>query len=205
MHHVATGLEQLHNIEIAHQDLKPSNVLLFPQDVTKIGDLGRATSRGQDGPHDELKVAGDKGYAPPELLYGQVSADWTKRRLGCDAYLFGSMVVFFFAQAAMTPLIETYLPPDYHCLNWQGPFKEVLPYIREAFGRAVTAFSSAVPSVVRNELTVAVRQLCEPDPERRGHPLNRSGHQNQYSLIRYISLFDLLAKKAEMAYFGKGA
>jgi len=29
MHHVATGLRQLHGSQIAHQDLKPSNVLVF--------------------------------------------------------------------------------------------------------------------------------------------------------------------------------
>src|ERR1039457_4253372 len=37
LHHVATGIRQLHGLEIAHQDLKPSNVLMF-DDCSKVGD-----------------------------------------------------------------------------------------------------------------------------------------------------------------------
>src|SRR6266851_917241 len=29
LHHIATGLHQLHSAKVAHQDLKPSNVLAF--------------------------------------------------------------------------------------------------------------------------------------------------------------------------------
>lgn len=47
LHHVAIGLQQLHREDIAHQDLKPSNVLLFRGGVeSKIGDWGRAAYKG---------------------------------------------------------------------------------------------------------------------------------------------------------------
>jgi serine/threonine protein kinase len=39
LHHVATGLSQLHGHQIAHQDTKPSNVLTFGSALSKIGDL----------------------------------------------------------------------------------------------------------------------------------------------------------------------
>lgn len=87
LHHVATGLEQLHRVKIAHQDLKPSNVLVFGNEGSrKIGDLGRAWSEEHNAPHDACNYAGDRGYAPPELLYSDVSVDVGTRRFGCDAF-----------------------------------------------------------------------------------------------------------------------
>jgi eukaryotic-like serine/threonine-protein kinase len=50
LHHVATGLLQLHLVGIAHQDLKPSNVLVFDEKSSKVGDLGRAAYDGRSGP-----------------------------------------------------------------------------------------------------------------------------------------------------------
>jgi serine/threonine protein kinase len=44
LHHVAVGLDQLHRNGISHQDLKPSNVLLFQNKVSKVGDLGSAVA-----------------------------------------------------------------------------------------------------------------------------------------------------------------
>ena len=95
LRHVATALKQLHGELIAHQDVKPSNVLLFDRD-SKLADLGRAACKGLSPPHEALEVAGDPSYAPPELLYGFVSPEWSVRRLGCDSYLLGSMLVWFF-------------------------------------------------------------------------------------------------------------
>jgi len=89
LHHVATGIAQLHRESIAHQDLKPSNVLSFDGGkVSKVGDLGRASHRGDYPPHEDVPIAGDVSYAPPERLYGYQDPDWSRRRLGCDAYLF---------------------------------------------------------------------------------------------------------------------
>lgn len=50
LHHVATGLNQLHTNGIAHQDLKPSNVLVFENKVAKLADLGRAAYQGHTPP-----------------------------------------------------------------------------------------------------------------------------------------------------------
>jgi Protein kinase domain len=40
LHHIATGLMQLHSAGIAHQDVKPSNVLVFEQKTSKVGGFG---------------------------------------------------------------------------------------------------------------------------------------------------------------------
>ena len=152
LHHVAVGLRQLHGLGIAHQDIKPSNVLLFEDEASKVGDLGRASKKGQVAPHDSFQVPGDWSYAPPELLYGQVEPDWSRRRFGCDAYLLGSMVVFFFADTSMTALVEAELPSFYHWRHWSGQYGAVLPHIRHALGAAIRTIESDIPKHLRQEI-----------------------------------------------------
>jgi serine/threonine protein kinase len=181
LHHVATGLSQLHRENIAHQDVKPSNVLAFSGGtVSKIADLGRAAYKGHVPPHEELHIPGDPTYAPPELLYGYTDPDWNRRRFGCDAYLMGSLVVFFFTGAGATPLLRVALRDAHSWENWAGTYEEVLPYVRDAFGHVIDAFSDSVDESVRIDLLTAVRELCEPNPALRGHPRNRAGKGNQY-------------------------
>lgn len=197
LHHVATGLSQLHGAGIAHQDLKPSNVLVFDNKISKVADLGRASSKGYVPPHEDLDVPGDQTYAPPELLYHSIDSDWSRRRLGCDAYLLGSMVVFFFSGLGMTVRLRRELHDAHAWQNWTGTYVEVLPYVRDAFARVVESFEAEIPIEVRGDMLDVVRELCEPDPALRGHPLNRARSGNQYSLERYISKFNLLATRAE--------
>lgn len=197
LHQMAAALDQLHWIGIAHQDVKPSNVLVFDQNSSKLADLGRATDKGVAAPHDGLGVAGDKSYAPLELLYGYIDPDWDIRRRGCDAYLFGSMVVFFFTQLSATSLILSKMDDAHHWKNWGGSFDQVLPYVQHAFARGLDEFGEVIAEPFRDELVEIVRQLCNPDPRLRGHPRTRSRADASCSLYRYVSIFDRLAAKAE--------
>lgn len=194
LHHIAVGLKQLHAELIAHQDLKPSNVLLFERS-SKLADLGRAACKGQAPPHEPFQVAGDPAYAPPELLYGFISPEWNVRRLGCDAYLLGSMIVWFFTGMSATGLLVQYLIPEHRPENWNSTYAEVLPYIREAFSKVLEVFKDSSPAGAGDDLTQMVGELCEPDPALRGHPKNRGKSGVQFSLERYISRLDLLAKR----------
>ena len=132
-----------------------------------------------------------------------MEADWDRRRLACDAFLFGSMVTYFFTGVGMTSLIFDRLDPGHHWLKWAGTYVAVLPFVRAAIEEAVEEFAGQVPDSVRSKIVEAVKQLCDPDPALRGHPISRIGHQNQYSLERYVSLFNLLAKEAEYGFFRK--
>ena len=202
-HHLALGLHQLHSINAAHQDLKPSNVLLFEGlRSAKLGDLGRATRKEEKSPNDHLVIAGQQSYAPPELLYGALPDTWEARRMGCDVYLFGSMIASLFTTVSMTALImmnlDQRLKPDI----WHGPYEEILPHIRQAYSEAVDYVShefaiAGLTGELKDRLTEALKQLCDPDPSLRGHPSDRRMQWgNQYSLQRYINLFDLLSRKA---------
>lgn len=98
MHHTAVGLNQLHSSGIAHQDVKPSNVLVFAQDGSKIADLGRATDVSTPFVNDKRILPGDTGYAPPEQFYGfAISDSFEKER----QQIFISSAVFSFFSLLM--------------------------------------------------------------------------------------------------------
>ncbi len=199
LHQIAVGLWQLHSMGVAHQDVKPSNVLFVEAGSLKLGDLGRASLRGTPSPADAFEVVGDRTYAPPDLLYHQGAMDWNHRRLACDLYLLGSMAVFLFTGHSMTGLTQSYLDPSHRCDAWSGTYSAVLPYVRAAFNEAVANFSKklTLDTELVERLTLAVRRLCDPEPEHRGHPSDLSGKGNKHSLERFISDFNLIATRYE--------
>lgn len=204
LHHVAVGLNQLHGVNVAHQDLKPSNVLIFQGEESKIGDLGRAWAKDMRAPHDDCRpCAGDLNYAPPELLYRQISPDVRVRRFACDIYHLGSLGVFIFSRAHMNALLFGYMDHMHYPNCWGGSYSDVLPYVQAAFAKAMTEFRAHLPDRMKpdrlkNELVVSLAQLCDPDPAHRGYVGSQQGSTNPYSLERYVSIFDRLAFMAEV-------
>ena len=196
VHQASAALRQLHYAQIAHQDIKPSNVLVFSDKGSKLADLGRAFDRQSTSPHDELSYAGDPTYAPPELLYEEIHQDWKIRRLACDMYLLGSLIVFFYTGVSITHLLFKRLDKRYHHSNWGDYYGAVLPYLQQVFSQIVRDLRQNIPDAVEDEIIDSIKQLCNPDPQRRGHSKNMSGG-DQYSLERYVSLFDRLATRAE--------
>jgi serine/threonine protein kinase len=204
LHNVAIGLRQLHANLIAHQDLKPSNVLMFapdplyPDGVSKIGDLGRATDHNRPARPDNLMIAGDRTYAPPEQLYRATPLDFGPRRLACDLYQLGELIVFLFTASSLNALLHEELHPSHAWENWGGTYADALPYVRDAYGRVLARLAADMPKPISDDLIHMVSYLCDPDPDRRGHPQELSGGRNSYSLQRVISHLDLMAKRAEI-------
>jgi len=202
LQNAAVGLRQLHSAKIAHQDVKPSNLLQFEkQNVFKVGDVGRAIQEGVAVPRAEYGIAGDPSYAPPELLYGHYVPDWNTRRVGCDLFMFGSLIAFFFLGQGITPMLMSRIDaahlPRRAGGEWQGFYADVLPIVQRAFSSVLEELELVAPKKFKDEIVASVRQLCEPDPALRGHPRNRT--ENQFDLSRYVSQFDLLAKHAAIA------
>jgi serine/threonine protein kinase len=202
LHHVATGLLQLHRGGVAHQDLKPSNILTFGSG-SKIGDVGRASRIDRTGPYDAHVFAGDYAYAPPELLYNVLDPDFRRRRFSCDHYLLGSMVVFFFTQVSMTGLLFTNLPEAFQPSAWGDSYDNVLSYLTHALSKAVDEFAQHIgDDKTRIELSAIVGQLCNPDPSLRGS--TTSGRlTSMLSLEQIVSKFDFLASRAESGLTAK--
>jgi len=196
LHSVATGLRQLHAIDVSHQDLKPSNVLLFHEE-SKIGDLGRSTCPTFNPPHKDEPFAGDYNYAPPEILYGAYESDWRKRSFASDCYLFGSLIVFYFSGATMTALLRKYIADDLSWERYRGSFDDVKVYLVDSFSKALDEFCNCLTEeILKQELRSMVEYLCYPIPEKRGHPKGLGSEANQYNMERVISRLDYLHKKA---------
>lgn len=99
----------------------------------------------------------------------------------------------------MTTLLKSYLPSSYNWQNWAGEYKIVLPYLNEAFEAILMDLHKAIHSSVNDEkltkeIIEIIKQLCAPDPEKRGHPSNFGMSVTRYSLERYITWFMKLTR-----------
>jgi hypothetical protein len=97
-------------------------------------------------------------------------------------------------QAMLVKIRATKLPLE-------STFSKALPQWCRAFDEVLLDFEAAVrthtPDLADSIVQVA-RELCHPDPGRRGDAKSRkSVAESNFALQRYISRFDLLAKKAE--------
>lgn len=204
LHDTAVGLEQLHRQGIAHQDLKPSNVLVF-RDTFKIGDLGRASDRAVKAEHDQCQVPGDRTYYPFDTFYRVGHYSDFSFRYAIDLYLLGSLVFFFFLKLNLKELLITELKRKDLMKNLtQSDFYADLPYFQMALDSVMQRLDEEISkysSRTSMMLMPLVKMLCELDPIKRGHNQNVSTGLNQFGLERFISRFDIIAKYAEFKIY----
>ena len=213
LHDAAIGLNQLHAKKIFHQDLKPSNILVFEDGTrSKLADLGRAHFGELSAPHDNARRPGAFYYAPPEQIYQYHAPERVAARLAGDLYLLGSMLDFFVTGKPTTvrlidALKDEHRPFVHNANGWRGFFLDVLPHLQDAHAALVVEFAKAVHDTLdetqaglANELVTLFVYSTNPDPSKRGHPAPRAMKQtSDYDLQRFISAFSALSKKLALA------
>ncbi|MEI2829468.1 protein kinase domain-containing protein [Pseudomonas mosselii] len=186
---VASGLLQLHNSKVAHQDLKPSNVMVFNEQIAKVGDLGRASSQAISALHDNYIIAGDRNYAPPEQLYMHPLTDWMDRRLRCDLYQFASIITFVFFGTTINYELKKRLPVDLHPACWGGStsYTNALPFLTQSFEEIISDWRGTVPDWLNKDLIEIIKQCGNPDYTQRGSRKTLRQTVPALGLDRFIS------------------
>ncbi len=201
LHNVAVAIEEMHGIQVAHQDVKPSNVLLFnQQSISKLGDVGRSSSLETQASHDTFDCAGDRTYSPFEQLYGELNPDWKIRRYSCDMFMFGNLIMTYFNNISITTAVLNKLPTYCLPMHWGDTYSAILPQIQNAFAECMEDFNHNIDCKLRQELIGLIQQLCCPEVLKRGDMKNSHLGSQQYSLRRYISKLDVLARTYEYQF-----
>ena len=178
---VSLAIAQIERANLAHNDVKPSNVIRFQSNgdehSVKLGDIARAVRKDGQGPFDGLEWAGDPGHKPIEVLYGWKEPEWQDRRTAADAYMLGNLIAFLFIGASLTERIVNSLPQQYHPFAHAADYRQVLPIIKHTWSIIVkNQIAPAFPDAIRAELESILCWLTEPDPQIRGdEAARRSG------------------------------
>lgn len=94
---IVSGLEALHNKNIAHRDIKPQNILMTKDFVCKLADIGSG-SRFRESRLMKTCRVGTRGFQAPELLCGK---NYSKK---CDTFSLG--VTLFVLMSKTMPCRE---------------------------------------------------------------------------------------------------
>lgn len=204
INHIVIGLRQLHANQISHQDIKPSNILLF-EDESKVADLGRSQSETYDSPNRTF-YSGDKHYIPPEFLLGSYDKEnWEVRAYSTDLYLLGSLIVYYFTGLAFNTKLVSFLPQNIRSILQITSIDQTMAndLIQNAYVETIAWFEKELTKHIDNHMLVTelkqiVEQLCHPDYKKRGHPKTLLYKHGKYSLERYVSWVNRLYKKASI-------
>lgn len=195
----AAALAQLHHSGVAHQDIKPSNAMCSDSGIVKLTDLGSSSCESINSPpHDLDYLVGQPNYAPYELLYEHPQVSWRRRRFGCDLFLLGNLCFTSFVGGSLSYLALHSIPSQFRHTIYAGDYAEVIPHLIEAHELLIPhMLEDKVPPQLLDELSTILFCLCHPDPMHRGHTKNIQ-FNNQFGLERFITRFDVLAKKAKL-------
>lgn len=209
LHDVSVGLSQLHMNDISHQDIKPSNILSIKGE-SKIGDLGRSIcfDSSVSCPYSAL-FNGDKNYAAPECYYPDFVSS-IESLYQIDNYMLGGLIAYYITGLTFNALMNNHLPDVLQFSKFRSiqtqTYCNVLPDMMNAYQKALKDFENEIPiDEVKVGLVSLVAYLCNPDPNRRGHPKNvlETSRTPNYDLQRTIQELDVLQKKAELALIKK--
>ena len=204
MSDISLALTQLHKGGIAHQDLKPSNVISVKANhgatdsILKVGDLGRVTSKNHKGPFDSYEWPGDRNYCPPERWYRHVPTDWNDRRDSADAYMLGSLMIFLSTGVTLQSLVAPLIPQQYLPDNWGGGYdQDLLPVLIDAHVRALEdQLRPTIMSGLQAEVMKIAGELTHPDPRVRGDARARRQVGRPVGLDRIHQRLRLLSMRA---------
>ncbi|WP_188149515.1 protein kinase family protein [Teredinibacter waterburyi] len=199
IHHVSVGAAQLQRARIAHQDIKPSNVLCFSEE-SKLSDLGRVTDEGGRSPFLGAQFTGDPRYEPIEGNFGVHGNDFIDR-YHTDIYMVGSLAYQLVTGIQMpAKMMEEARLLTPHVFSMS--YIEALPILISAFNTIIDRFHKKCEKDFGEKIAVNLKtvvfEMCHPDKEKRGAPGAKRTAQ-RLSFERYVGKFNTLATQAQIA------
>lgn len=198
LHNIAVGIKELHTNGIAHQDIKPSNALVFQNEI-KISDIGRASCKTKPFKYDNMISAGDCHYIAPEQNYYTRSDTSFEAKYAADMYAFGSLFYFYLFNISLSSIFQNEFTNKGIILSMY--LKDDLELWNRVFADILIQTENELKTRIKKEnvliIIKMIKELCNPDPKKRGHSKNVATGIQQYSLERFISQLDILSKKAK--------
>jgi serine/threonine protein kinase len=197
LHHVAIGIEQLHSTGIAHQDIKPSNVLAFQEEQYKISDLGRVVDSEGKSPFKNTHFPGDHTYKPIEMFYGHASLDFLDRK-SCDLYMLGGLAYYIIESVPINASVNNEATLiDGHVRR--RTYSDALPVLVSAYATVMNRFYDTCQAKfgekIAKLLYKVVFETCNPDISVRGCP-GKVDKSIRLSPRRYVGMFANIVRAA---------
>lgn len=199
LHDIATGIEQLHSMQVIHQNLKPSNILQFDKD-SKVSDLGKSKTFSGNGFNDNNLLNGDQAYAPLEALPQFTflrPAEWLDMNLAMDSYELGNLMTFYFTGLNMTAMLIEKL--NKIGMTTMTTNMEMKAYLDACYDESIEDIKKEIEyEDFREDIGLMIYQLCNPNPNERNDPKTLREKGSRFVLRRYITKLNLLQRKAEL-------
>ena len=196
---IATGIEQLHSMQVIHQNLKPSKILQFKKD-SKISDIGKSKTFTGNGVNDNTLLNGDQTYAPLEMLPQFTflrPVDWLDMNLATDSYELGNLMTFYFSGMNMTGMLIEKL--NKIGMTTRTTNMEMKAYLDMCYDECIETIKKEIEyEEFREDIGQMIYELCNPDPNKRNDPKTLRERGSNFLLHRYITKLDLLKGKAEL-------
>lgn len=142
---VATALEHAHSMNLIHRDMKPSNIMITPNDHAKVLDLGLAVFEGEGG--EPIEVIGGRGYMVGSFDY--MAPEQTQNSLTVDAradlYALGCSIYFTLTGRAPFPSGGKKEKVHAHRYLDPVPIAELNAAVPEKFARLVDRLMAKNP------------------------------------------------------------
>lgn len=107
------------------------------------------------------------------------------------------IMTYMITDSILSSLIVANLPDIYRPDEFGGTFEQVKPHLMASYYKTLDEIAKRIHEKIRQDLLEVIAQLSHPIPEERGNPVNIRATVSKYSLHRYISIIDRLAKTME--------
>ncbi len=136
---LASGISDIHSLNLIHRDIKPNNVKIDNEGILKIFDFGLSRAEGDSA--STMGFVGTPGFAAPELFASNVTFD-----KAIDVYAFGISALHLLDGSLPTQLLAK--PPTFTASVFSNCNRfELAPEIINLLTKCLSTDPKARPSI----------------------------------------------------------